>query len=155
MSDPFEDVRSESMQTRREAETAIATMIAADHSILPTVLENIRTGDVNSRWYLARSIMRCGPSIIPELITQIKHETDSSILKYSGAVLATFGEPAVDQLIKLFSSDNAKLRGMAAAALERIGGPAVDALVRASESDDEITRQCASFVIQKLGGDTN
>jgi len=152
MTDPFEEVKSESMQTRREAERKIAEMLVADKQILPKIIENIRTGDLNSRWYLARAIIRCGPDIIPGLIQQIEHETDSHILKYSGAVLAGFGEPAINPLIKLFSCDNAKLRGMAAAALERIGKPAVESLVMATESGDELTRQCASFILQKLGG---
>jgi len=155
MSDPFEEVKSESMLIRRGAETKITEMLIADKEILPKIIENIRTGDVNSRWYLARAIIRYGPAIIPELVQLLEHETDSYVLKYSGAVLATFGEPAVKSLIKLFSCDNAKLRGMAAAALERIGGPAVESLVMATESGDELTRQCASFILQKLGGTTD
>ncbi|HJJ54454.1 MAG TPA: HEAT repeat domain-containing protein [Methanocorpusculum sp.] len=152
MSDPFEDVKSESMQTRREAETKLAEMLIADHGLIPTVLENIRNGDLNSRWYLARALIKCGPELIPELIRLVEHEEDIMVLKYTGAVLAAFGEQAIQPLIGLFAADNAKLRGMAAAALERIGEPAVEALAIASETGDDQTRLCAQIILQKLGG---
>ncbi|HJJ36464.1 MAG TPA: HEAT repeat domain-containing protein [Methanocorpusculum sp.] len=152
MNDPFDDVKSADMATRRAAETAIAEMLAADHGILPVIIENIRSGDMNSRWYLSRAVVHEGPQLIPDLIAYARTETDGDVLKYLGAILASFGAPAIDPLIGLFASDNAKVRGMAAAALERIGEPAVEPLVAASRSADPMTRQCALFILQKYGG---
>lgn len=152
MSDPFEDVKSADMQTRRDAETRIAAMLAEDHALLAVIIENIRSGDMNSRWYLSRAVVHEGPGIIPELIGYARTEPEADVLKYLGAILASFGEPAVEPLIGLFACDDAKVRGMAAAALERIGEPAVAPLVAASETADPVTRQCALFILQKLGG---
>ena len=69
MSDVFADVKSSDMAVRRNAEDELVKLIAADSSIIKTVLEEIRTGDVTSRWYLARALTKSGQGVIPILIS--------------------------------------------------------------------------------------
>ncbi len=151
MSNPFEDVKSVNMDIRRVAEVKITEMLKNDKSMIELVLENIRTGDVNSRWYLGRALMHAGPEIIPDLVEHAKTEEDTDVLKYIGAVLAALGELAIEPLISLFASENAKVRGMAGAALERLGEVAWESLFKAAESDNPLIHQCSQFVLQKAG----
>ena len=151
MSDVFADVKSSDMAVRRNAEDELVKLIAADSSIIKTVLEEIRTGDVTSRWYLARALTRSGKLVIPILISHAETERDAVVQKYIGAVLASFKDAAVDPLVALFSSENPQARGMAASALERIGQPSLDALLKAAQSDNPTVRICAGLVLQKGG----
>ncbi|HJJ30663.1 MAG TPA: HEAT repeat domain-containing protein [Methanocorpusculum sp.] len=151
MSDVFADVKSSDMAVRRNAEDELVRLIFADSSIINKILEEIRGGDVTSRWYLARALTRSGKEIIPVLISYAETEKDAVVQKYIGAVLASFKEAAVDPLVGLFSSENPQARGMAASALERIGQPSLEALLKAAQSDNPTVRICAGLVLQKGG----
>ena len=151
MSDVFSDVKSSDMTVRRNAEDELVNMILQDSSIITTVLEEIRKGDVTSRWYLARALTKSGKPVIPVLISHAETEKDAVVQKYIGAVLASFKEAAVEPLVGLFSSENPLARGMAASALERIGQPSLDALLKAAQSDNPTVRICAGLVLQKGG----
>lgn len=151
ITNPFDAVKSSELETRRIAEKQITDLIRTDAKYIDRVLAELRTGDLNSRWYLARSLIPIGSSIIPVLLESVKTEQDAVVLKYIGAVLATFGKDAVDPLISLFSSENPAVRGMAGAALERIGQPAFDALVETAKSNLAIPRACACLILQKNG----
>lgn len=151
------DTASPDMAVRRAAEDVLAAGIVSSPAYIRDVIEAIRTGDVTSRWYLSRSLIKAGDlmnkgdGLIPVLIEYASGEEDAEVLRYLGAVLASFGEKAVSPLISLFASENPKARGMAASALERIGQPALEELLAAAKSDNPSVRICAGIVLQKGG----
>lgn len=151
------DTASPEMEVRRAAEEVLAAEIVSSPGRIGEVIEAIRTGDVTSRWYLSRALIKAGDlmsgsdDLIAVLIEHAAGEEDSDVLRYIGAVLASFGEKAVRPLISLFASENAKARGMAASALDRIGQPALDELLAAAKSENPAVRVCAGLVLQKGG----
>lgn len=151
------DTASPEMEVRRAAEEVLAAEIVSSPGRIGDVIEAIRTGDVTSRWYLSRALIKAGSlmsgsdDLIAVLIEYAAGEEDSEVLRYTGAVLASFGEKAVHPLISLFSSENPKARGMAASALERIGQPALEELLAAAKSENPAVRICAGLVLQKGG----
>ena len=147
----FADAASSDMAVRRTAECALTKLLVSEPSYIPDVLQEIRAGDVTSRWYLARALINAGDSVIPVLTAHSRGEEDINVQKYIGAVLASFGEKSVAPLISLFSAENPKARGMAAAALERIGQPALEGLLAAVKSENPMVRTCAGLVLQKGG----
>ncbi|MDO5847389.1 MAG: HEAT repeat domain-containing protein [Methanocorpusculum sp.] len=151
------DAASPDMEVRRAAEDVLAAEIVSSPDRIGDVIEAIRMGDVTSRWYLSRALIKAGDimngsdDLIVALIGHAAGEEDSEVLRYIGAVLASFGEKAVSPLISLFSLENPKARGMAASALERIGQPALEELLAAAKSDNPSVRICAGLVLQKGG----
>ena len=97
-------------------------------------------------------LVYCGEARKLQLLTaEAETEKDAGILKYYGAVLASFGETSVEPLLALFASENAAARGMAGAALEKIGEPALDPLLAAANSENQTVKICAGIVLMKLG----
>lgn len=119
-------------------------------SVVPVVIAELRSGPLETRWYLGRSLVKMGPAITPILLEYAEMEQNMDIQKYFGAVLASFGETAIPSLISLFSSTNATARGMASAALERLEVKAVPALIEAALGDDPQVKLCAELTLTKL-----
>jgi len=118
--------------------------------IVPVVIAELRSGTLDTRWYLGRSLVKMGPEIIPLILEYAEVEKNMDVQKYFGAVLASFGEVSIPSLISLFSSTNPMARGMAAAALERLEAKAVPALIEAALGDDPQVKLCAELTLTKL-----
>lgn len=118
--------------------------------IVPVVIAELRSGTLDTRWYLGRSLVKMGPEITPLLLEYAEMEKNMDVQKYFGAVLASFGEISVPPLISLFSSSNPTARGMASAALERLEAKAVPALIEAALGDDPQVKLCAELTLTKL-----
>ena len=118
--------------------------------IVPVVIAELRSGTLDTRWYLGRSLVKMGPEITPLLLEYAEMEKNMDIQKYFGAVLASFGDTSVPALISLFSSSNPTTRGMASAALERLEVRAVPALIEAALGDDPQVKLCAELTLTKL-----
>ena len=118
--------------------------------IVPVVIAELRSGTLDTRWYLGRSLVKMGPEITPLLLEYAEMEKNMDIQKYFGAVLASFGDTSVPALISLFSSSNPTARGMASAALERLEAWAVPALIEAALGDDPQVKLCAELTLTKL-----
>lgn len=151
MENLLRDLSSQDLDIRHKAEILIAERARGNPKIIQEIVRHIRGGDMNIRWYLSRSLIKAGDSVIPTLIEESEKETDATVQRYFGAVLATFKEKAVSPLISLFSSTNPLARGMAGAALEKIEQPALDALLEAAHSPDKTVQSCAGIVLMKLG----
>ena len=147
----FSELGNESLDARHAAVDKIAAAgRQRPERIVPIVIAELRNADVDTRWYLGRSLIYMGPGIIPVLLEYSEMEQDMDIQKYFGAVLAAFGETAVPFLVGVFGSQNPTTRGMASAALERIGQPAVPALVEAASGDDPQIKICAELTLNRL-----
>jgi len=142
---------SSNLDVRHDAEVQIAVLIQNTPSIAKDVISRLRTGNLDTRWYLSRALIKAGDIVIPLIIAESKIEKDPEVQRYFGAILASFGEKSVPYLIDLFSSDNALARGMAGAALEKIGESSLKPLLKAAKSDDATVRSCAGIVLMKLG----
>jgi len=151
MNNLFADFSSSDLDVRHEAEYKLADLARADSTVIDVILQKMREGSTDTRWYLSRSLIKVGDTIIPRLIDEAKRETDSQMQKYYGAILASFGTKSAPYLIDLFSCENVQARGMAGAALERIGDPAISHLQDAAKSTDVTTKTCAILVLGKLG----
>ncbi|HJJ46903.1 MAG TPA: hypothetical protein O0X32_01400 [Methanocorpusculum sp.] len=151
MEDLINNLSSPNLDIRHKAEILIAEQIRENPEVIQIVIQKIRDGDMNIRWYLSRSLIIAGETVIPTLIAKSEKETDATVQRYLGAILATFKEKAVPSLISLFSSTNPLARGMAGAALEKIGQSAHDALLEAANSPNATVRSCAGIVLMKFG----
>ncbi|MDO5846629.1 MAG: hypothetical protein Q4Q04_06875 [Methanocorpusculum sp.] len=148
----FTGIISENLDERHAAVEKIAAAYQTEpDAVFAAALSALRSGDLNSRWYIGRALIKMGEGVIPRLISAAESETDMNVQKYFGAVLAAFGARAVAALISLFASENAAARGMAGAALEKIGEPALDALLSAAHAENPTVRTCAGIVLMKLG----
>ena len=144
-------LKAENLDERHAAVAQMAERARENTDDLRQIIAALRTSDLTGRWYLGRALLKVGTPVIPHLITEAETETDVSVLKYYGAVLASFGAESVAPLVALFSSENAAARGMAGAALEKIGEPALDALLESAKSENQTVRLCAGIVLMKLG----
>jgi len=151
MNDLFIGFTSPDLDVRHETEIRLSEMARNDSTLIDNILIELRRGNSDLRWYLSRTLIKVGDSIIPRIVEESKVESDFQVLKYFGAILAEFGKKSVPILIGLFSSKNESLRGMAGAALLKIGDEAIDDLKIAMKSDDETTRLCATLVLMKMG----
>ena len=121
----FSSLSDASLDVRHAAVEKIAAAGRADPgTVVPAVVSELRSGTLDTRWYLGRSLVKMGPDIIPLILEYAEVEKDMDIQKYFGAVLASFGEIAVSPLVSLFTSSNPMARGMASAVLERLAGKA-------------------------------
>lgn len=148
----FNRLKSESLDERHSAVDEIVKI--AENNVeaeVPVIISELKKSDNDKKWYLGRALIKVGKSVIPLIISESLNESDMEIQKYYGAILASFGEDAVEPLVNLFACDNPTSRGMAAAALEKIGDPAVLALMEAVQSDNNNVRLCSGFVLVRLG----
>lgn len=147
----FRSLDDESLDVRHAAVEEIAAAGRANPGqVVPVVIAELRSGTLESRWYLGRSLVKMGSTITPLILEYAEMEKDMDVQKYFGAVLASFGEVSVSPLISLFSSTNPFARGMAAAALERLEAKAVPALIEAALGDDPQVKLCAELTLTKL-----
>ena len=147
----FNSLSDASLDVRHAAVEKIAAAGRADPgTVVPVVISELRSGTLDTRWYLGRSLVKMGPDIIPLILEYAEVEKNMDIQKYFGAVLASFGEIAVPPLVSLFSSSNPMARGMASAALERLEEKAVPALIEAALGDDPQVKLCAELTLTKL-----
>ncbi len=144
-------LQSQTLDERHAAVSVLSERARAEPESLAQLIAALKTADMNTRWYLGRALVKVGKPAIPKIIEASETETDMSVQKYFGAVLAAFGEAAVSPLLGLFKSQNPTARGMAGAALEKIGQPALDPLLEAAKSEDPTVRICAGLVLMKLG----
>ena len=151
MENLISDLSSPDLEVRHTAEVLLAEQARENPELIKKIVQKIREGDMNIRWYLSRSLIKTGETVIPVLIEESEKENDPTVQKYLGAILATFKEKAVAPLIGLFSSTNPLARGMAGAALEKIEEPALDALLKAAHSPEATVRACAGIVLMKIG----
>ncbi len=147
----IEALKSDNLDMRHAAVAQMAEQARENPDAVRQIIDALRVADMSSRWYLGRALLKTGPVVIPVLIGEAQTETDAGVLKYYGAVLASFGEVAISPLLSLFSSENAAARGMAGAALEKIGIPALDSLLVAAKSENQTVKICAGIVLMKLG----
>lgn len=147
----FNALKAEILDERHAAVAEMASLARENPAVTQQIITALRESDMSGRWYLGRALLKTGPAVIPILISEAEKETDSAVLKYYGAVLASFGKASVTPLLSLFSSENAAARGMAGAALEKIGEPALDALLEAAKSENQTVKICAGIVLMKLG----
>lgn len=144
-------LKAENLDERHAAVAQMAERARENTDDLRQIITALRAADMNGRWYLGRALLKVGTPVIPVLIQEAESETDASVLRYYGAVLAAFGTHSVAPLLSLFASENAAARGMAGAALEKIGEPALDALLESAKSENQTVRLCAGIVLMKLG----
>lgn len=146
------ELKSENMDERNAAVDKIADSAKSDlENSVPEIVDMLKKADTNTRWYLGRALIKLGKDVIPFLIKESEKETDMTVQKYFASVLAYFGDDAAEPLVKLFESENATSRGMAAAALEKIGDGSVIYLMEAVQSDNKTVSVCAGIVLAKLG----
>ncbi|HJJ98908.1 MAG TPA: hypothetical protein O0X23_01680 [Methanocorpusculum sp.] len=139
------------LDVRHAAVEKIAAVGRTDPGeVVPAVIAKLRSGTIDIRWYLGRSLVKMGPEITPLLLEYAKMEKNMDVQKYFGAVLASFGDVSVPPLISLFTSSNPTARGMASAALERLGPRAAPALIEVAFGDDPQVRPCAELTLTKL-----
>ena len=151
MEELFNALKSEKLDERHAAVSLMAERARENPEAAKQIVSALQEADMNGRWYLGRALVKTGPSVIPLLTAEAETEKDAGILKYYGAVLASFGETAVEPLLALFASENAAARGMAGAALEKIGEPALEPLLAAANSENQTVKICAGIVLMKLG----
>lgn len=148
----FAGISSQDLDVRHTAVDKIAAAAKEEpDAVFEAALAALRTGDVNTRWYIGRALIKMGDWVIPRLTQAAATEIDLDVQKYFGAVLAAFGAKSVEPLIAVFASENPAARGMAGAALEKIGQPALDPLLAAARSENSTVRICAGIVLMKLG----
>lgn len=148
----FELLTSESLDERHKAVDKIAAEGKSNpENTASVVIAKLKTSPLETRWYLGRSLIKMGPSIIPTVLEYSSVEQSMDVQKYFAAVLIAFGEPVVPELFKLFESENPACRGMAAAALESIGEPAVPYLINGANSENRQVKLCSELTLSKLG----
>ncbi|MDO5844720.1 MAG: HEAT repeat domain-containing protein [Methanocorpusculum sp.] len=150
--DYLSELKSEKLEDRHAAVDRIAALASSDlEKYVPEIVSLLKKSDTDTRWYLGRALIKLGKDVIPCLIKESEMETDMAVQKYFASILAYFGEDAAEPLVKLFESENATSRGMAAAALEKIGDGSVIYLMEAVQSDNKTVSVCAGIVLAKLG----
>ena len=149
----FEALKSENLDERHAAVEKLAEEAKKNPSVvIPQINDALKAGDMNTRWYLGRALIKTGDDVVTQYICDFSEaETDIEIQKYYGAVLAAFGEDSILTLINLFESPNPTTRGMASAALVRIGTPAAPYLLEAAKSENPVVKLCVGMTLQKIG----
>jgi HEAT repeat protein len=151
MEELLKAIKAENLDERHAAVEKMAERARKSEEAAAQIISALREADMNGKWYLGRALLKTGPSVIPALIKEAETEPQADVLRYYGAVLASFGKESVAPLVGLFSSENAAARGMAGAALEKIGEPALESLLDAAKSDNQTVKICAGIVLMKLG----
>ena len=147
----FAQLSAEDLDLRHAAVEELAARGKIDSdTIIPQIIAELKTGNMNIRWYLGRALIAIGPSVTPYLRAASEKETDMAIQKYYGAIFAAFGEGSVPELIDMFSSKNPTTRGMAAASLEKIGEPCIPALMAAANCSNGTVKSCAALTLAKF-----
>jgi HEAT repeat protein len=147
----FNSLGDKSLDTRHAAVEEIAAAGRANpRQIVHDVISELKSSTIDIRWYLGRALVKIGPEIIPLILEYAETEKNMDVQKYFGAILASFDEIAIPQLISLFSSNNQMARGMAAMALEQLDEKAIPALIEATLNDNPQIKLCAELTLMKL-----
>ncbi len=131
------------------AERAVPA-IAADETLLPRLLEMMRSTNIEARWWAARALAASPHAPTESLIPAL---SDSAPEVRAAAALALIDRPseeALTALMKTLDDDDALTADLAAKALVKIGKPAFPSLAKAAHAGKQKVRILALRALTEL-----